>query len=260
MTRPGVPRPQNKPDAASASFHTTSTTASTASLIAYFAISIVINSAGNVLTLVTSAKIHPSYLGAAYWTAATANFGNALHWNLFWSFIIIGLMTIVLNALLVGHWSWQRALGNLLFMLPFSALIQVFADFFNGVYPFFAGLPAAHSPAMIIFYICLNFFGDALIGIAISIYQRVNLILHPADDLMQILRFKYLKGHAATAMWVSYLPPTILTVIALIISHQFTNFGLGTIFALLFQGGITGAADKIVFPRLHHRAIHVSQN
>lgn len=51
--------------------------------IAYFALSLVINSAGNVLTLVTSAKIHPSFLGAAYWSAAEANLGTAFHWNLF---------------------------------------------------------------------------------------------------------------------------------------------------------------------------------
>lgn len=34
--------------------------------IAYFALSIVINSMGNVLTLVTSSHIHPQFLGSAY--------------------------------------------------------------------------------------------------------------------------------------------------------------------------------------------------
>lgn len=43
--------------------------------IAYFAFSLVINSAGNVLTLVTSAKIHPSFLGAAYWTPPKRTWG-----------------------------------------------------------------------------------------------------------------------------------------------------------------------------------------
>ncbi|MHA5168002.1 fructose permease [Oenococcus oeni] len=234
-------------------------TISMQSSIAYFILSLVINSAGNVLTLVTSAKIHPSYLGAAYWTAATANFGDALNWNLFWAFIIIGVLTVILNAILIGHWSWSRAIGNMIFMVPFSALIQVFADFFNGVYPVFKGLPEARSLGMIILYIVLNFFGVALIATAISIYQRVNLVLHPADDLMQVLRFKYFKGNAAAAMWVSYIPPTVLAIIALIIDHQFTNLGLGTIFAFLFQGGITGFADKRVFLHLHHQALDVGK-
>ncbi len=99
-----------------------------------FILSLVINSAGNVLTLVTSAKIHPSYLGAAYWTAAEANLSVAFGWNLFWTFLILGVLTTILNAILVGHWSWRRAIGNLVFMVPFSALIQIFQDFFIGKY------------------------------------------------------------------------------------------------------------------------------
>lgn len=237
---------------------TTGRTISMSKSILFFVLSLVINSAGNVITLVTSSKIHPSYLGSAYWTAAEANFATAIHWNLFWTFLIIGILTTVLNAILIGKWEWGRALGNLIFMVPFSFLIQVFEDFFMGKYPsLFKGFPDANSAGMVIFYILLNFFGVAMIATAISIYQRVNLVLHPADDLMQVLRFKYFKGNANVAMWVSYIPPTILAIIAFLVTRQFTNFGLGTIFALLFQGGITGIADKVIFPRLKHQAVDV---
>jgi len=112
---------------------------------------------------------------------------------------------------------------------------------------------------MIIFYVALNFLGVAFIAVAISIYQRVNLVLHPADDLMQILRFRYFKGQAAKAMWASYIPPTIMAIIALVITRQFTNFGLGTVFAFLAQGGITGIADKVIFPNLKHQAVDVGK-
>ncbi|MCH4163627.1 MAG: fructose permease [Lentilactobacillus diolivorans] len=232
-------------------------TISMSTSIFYFVISLVINSAGNVLTLVTSAKIHPSYLGSAYWTAAEANLGVAFGWNLFWAFLIFGILITVLNAVLVGKWEWRRALGNLIFMVPFSALIQIFEDFFIGKYPIFSGLPDANTPFMIGFYILLNFFGVALIGTAISIYQRVNLVLHPADDLMQILRFKYFKGNANIAMWASYIPPTLMAILAFIITKNFTNLGIGTIFAFLFQGGITGIADHRVFPWLKHQNLDV---
>ncbi|CAM2839951.1 GtrA-like protein domain-containing protein [Fructilactobacillus fructivorans] len=118
--------------------------------IMFFILSLIINSAGNVLTLVTTAKIHPSFLGSAYWTAAETNLGNAFHWNLFWAFLILGVAITILNAFLVGHWDWGRAIGNVIFMVPFSALIQVFDDFFmDGSLPvigkvsFFAGFPEA---------------------------------------------------------------------------------------------------------------------
>lgn len=56
---------------------------------AYFALSIVINSMGNVLTLVTSSHVHPQFLGSAYWTAAENNLGIAVLGNnsmtLFWA-------------------------------------------------------------------------------------------------------------------------------------------------------------------------------
>ncbi|WP_407888684.1 fructose permease [Levilactobacillus sp. N40-8-2] len=227
--------------------------------LAFFALSIVINSAGNVLTLVTSAKIHPSFLGAAYWSAAEANLGAAFHWNLFWAFLILGFLTAALNTVLIHHWDWKRIAGNMAFMVPFSALIQVFADFFNGKTAMFAGLPDAHSAGMVAGYITLNFLGVALIAIAISIYQRVNLVLHPADDLMQILRFRYFKGNASRAMWASYIPPTIMAIIALLITHSFVNFGLGTVFAFLAQGGITGIADRVIFPKLKHQQVDVGK-
>ena len=107
---------------------------------------------------------------------------------------------------------------------------------------------------MIILYVLINFLGVTFIGVAISIYQRVNLVLHPADDLFQILRFRYFKGNATLAMWASYIPPTIMALAA-IPAMGLANFGLGTIFALLFQGGITGLADKLIFPKLKHQAL-----
>ncbi|PTM24902.1 fructose permease [Lactobacillus sp. PFC-70] len=233
-------------------------TMSMSKALAFFALSLVINSAGNVLTLVTSAKIHPSFLGAAFWTAAEANMGTALHWNLFWAFLIVGFLTSVLNAILIHHWEWKRVIGNMAFMVPFSALIQIFEDFFTGKYPqLYVGLPEAHGMGMVLLYVALNFLGVAFIAVAISIYQRVNLVLHPSDDLMQILRFRYFKGNATTAMWVSYVPPFLMAVFAAIVTGQIVNFGLGTLFAFLFQGSITGWADKVVFPHLKHQALDV---
>ena len=221
--------------------------------IAYFALSIVINSMGNVLTLVTSSHIHPHFLGSAYWTAAENNLGLAVLGKdnplaLFWAFMILGMLTSVLNAILMKKWDWKRIGGNFIFMLPFSIFIQWFSNMINQI------MPDAYSLPMVILYVLINFFGVALIGTAISIYQRVNLVLHPADDLFQILRFRYCKGNATVSMWMSYIPPTIFALIAMP-KIGLANFGLGTIFALLFQGAITGWADKHIFGKLTHQAL-----
>ena len=63
-------------------------TISMAESVTYFVISLVINSLGNVLTLISSDHVHPSFLGSAYWTAADADLGHAFlgnnSWVLFW--------------------------------------------------------------------------------------------------------------------------------------------------------------------------------
>lgn len=86
-------------------------TISLAASWAFFAFSIVINSMGNVLTLVTSSHIHPQFLGSAYWTAAENNLGIAVLGNkpttLFWAFMVLGMLTSVLNAILMHKWDWR---------------------------------------------------------------------------------------------------------------------------------------------------------
>lgn len=220
--------------------------------LGYFAISLVINSLGNVLTLISSDHIHPSFLGSAYWTAADADLGHAFlgnnAWVLFWAFFGLGVFISFLNAFLLKKLDWKRIGGNIAFMLPFSLFIQWFANLFES-------LPQATSWVGDILYVLLNFFGVFLIGTAISIYQRVNLVLHSQDDLFQIIRFKYVHGNAAVAMWLSYLPPTIFGLIVFLATGRIDNIGIGTIFAFLCQGSFTGWADKHVFPKLKHQAL-----
>ncbi|GAP00027.1 fructose permease [Fructobacillus ficulneus] len=222
--------------------------------LSYFAFSLVINSMGNVLTIVTSQKIHPTFLGSAYWTAAQNGWNVAFLGgkNVSIVFFVVGMLVAILNMVLNRKVDIKRFLGNLAFMVPFSALISVFVDAFTKI------LPEAHGWAMDLAYVLLNFVGVALIAIAISIYQRTNIVLHPADDLMQVLRFKYFNGNAGLAMWVSYIPPTIIGIVALIAYPDFSNYGLGTVFAFLFQGNITGWADTRIFSKLKHQGISTS--
>ena len=226
---------------------------SMATSIAYFSLSIVVNSMGNVLTLVTSSHIHPAFLGSAYWTAAENNLGYAILGKdnslaLFWAFMVLGMLTSVLNAILMKKWDWKRIGGNVGVVGPSSFFVPWFSNIFSGI------MPDAHGLPRVILYVLINFLGVAFIGVAISIYQRVNLVLHPADDLYQILRFRFCKGNATVSMWMSYIPPTIFALIALP-KMGLANFGLGTIFALLFQGAITGWADRHVFSKLKHQAL-----
>lgn len=91
------------------------------------------------------------------------------------------------------------------------------------------------------------------ISIGISIYQRINVVLHPADDLMQIIRFDYVHGNPAIAQVLSFTPPLIAIIVIYFFTGNIYAVNIGTIFALLFQGAMVGVADKVVFPALKHR-------
>ena len=93
-------------------------------------------------------------------------------------------------------------------------------------------MPDAHSLPMVVLYVLINFLGVTLIGVAISIYQRVNLVLHPADDLFQILRFRYFKGNATLPNGLNslFLPrQTILTTTAILQKYLYAEILLQTI-------------------------------
>ncbi len=61
--------------------------------------------------------------------------------TLVWAFMILGMLTSVLNAILMHKWDWHRIMGNFEFMLPFSIFIQLFSDIFNRIMPDVYSLP-----------------------------------------------------------------------------------------------------------------------
>lgn len=206
-------------------------------LIGEFVISILINALGNALTVSLN-------LGSAFWTAAAVNLSHALPISLGNMLVLNGFLIIAANAILLRKLEWRRIAGNLIFMVPFSYLVGWFTQLVMLT-------PINHLP--LIPRILLDFLGVAFIGTGISIYQRINVMLHPADDLMQILRFNYFHGNATAAQITSFMPPLIAIVITFFFTHQIYAVNIGTIFALLFQGAIVAWADKHIMPKLKHR-------
>lgn len=212
-------------------------TSSIGLLLGYFILSIFLNSLGNALTVSLN-------LGSALWTAAAVNIAKITPISLSAMLFISGFIVIIVNLIILKKVNVKRILGNLIFMTPFSILVGIFATELVKL-----GIHSLNLPVRI-FLDCL---GVVLIAIAISLYQRINWMLHPVDDLMQIIRFKYFKGSSTIAQLVTFTPPIVAIIISVIVSHHIYAINVGTIFALLCQGPIVGIADKIVFPSLKHR-------
>lgn len=213
--------------------------------IGYFMISIIFNALGNALTVALN-------LGSALWTASAVNLTHFTAIPLDVMLFAFGIAVILINILILHKLEWHRVLGNIIFMVPFSYLIgymtQLMLVFDINLLP-------------LAIRIILDLIGICFIAVGISIYQRVDLILHPCDDLMQIIRFKYFRGSATIAQLVTFVPPIVITILCWIISRQIYAINIGTIFALLFQGTLVGIFDQVVFPTLkHHHLIKKEAN
>jgi len=198
--------------------------------------SILLNSAGNALTIATN-------LGSAVWTGSSVNLANWIHIPLGTTLLLYGIVVTILNQLMLGHFDRRRFISNLLYILPFSYLVEFIGYFWTW-------LGIGHLPLVV--RLVINLLGLLTVAAAVSIYQRCNLIQHPNDDLSYILRFRFLHGSAIIAQWTSYLPPVIITILAFIATGQLRAIGIGTLFALLAQGAIMGWSDTHVFPSLKH--------
>lgn len=204
--------------------------------ISFFTISLVLNSFGNGLSVAST-------MGSAPWTASAANLSNATGLPIG---IFLGLVAIsiaFLNMFLAMSFNWPRLLGNIIFGLSFSFLVSFFASFFISI--------GIHSLAWWI-RLPIDFFAVWTIGVAISIYQRVNWILHPLDDLTNILRFDYFHGNASKAQMSNFIAAIALSLFAFIFSHQFVALGLGTLVSFLFQGRNIAWSDHYIFKHLVH--------
>ncbi|GKT02703.1 hypothetical protein ACRYI5_05305 [Furfurilactobacillus sp. WILCCON 0119] len=222
-------------------------------------ISILLNSAFNALTVATN-------MGSAVWTASAVNLA---HWVMHTTnpavasqalglvLTIYGIVVAFLDLLLIGRFDGLRLIRNILFVVPFSYLIQFIVPFWSNV----VGIKYLHGdfahPWQLALLMVINIIGLFGVGAAVSLYQRANLIMHPNDDLSYIIRFRYLKGLATASQMLSYIPPiTIMLICFFVNGHQLWAVNFGTVWAFLTQGWVQGWSDRHFIPSLkHHFAV-----
>ena len=144
----------------------------------FLAFSIVLNSAANALTISTN-------LGSAVWTGSSVNLANWIHVPLGTTLFGYGIVITLMNQLLLGKFDRRRLISNLLYIVPFSYLVEWIGYFWDWL-----GVGRLSLTGRVIVDI-IGLFGVAF---AVSIYQRCNIIMHPNDDLSYIIRFRFLHG------------------------------------------------------------------
>lgn len=90
--------------------------------ISFFAISLMLNSFGNGLSVATA-------MGSAPWTAGAANLAHLTGWQIGIFLALFATSIAFLNMFLAMNFNWIRFTGNVLFGLSFSLLVGIFAAF-----------------------------------------------------------------------------------------------------------------------------------
>ncbi len=205
-------------------------------------IGLLLNAFGNALSVAANA-------GSGIWTAAAVNIAYWIHGNVGIILLIVGVLSALLNQLLIRKVDIPRFIGEVAFISCFSYFIDLFVGIFTKW-----GIPALPLG----WRMALSVLGVTIFACSISIYQRANLIMHPNDDTSNILRFMYLGGRATASQLVDFIPPIIMIAVCYAATRQIYSVNVGTLYSILFNGIIIAASDKHIMPHLYHnfRASH----
>ncbi|HCD06667.1 hypothetical protein [Companilactobacillus crustorum] len=197
---------------------------------------LILNAFGNGLCISAN-------MGSGLWTASAVNLNKWLGWNTGLLLFIIGVINAITNQFLIKRFDGKRLVGEGLYVLFFSYFVNIFTDLLNMV-----GVPSLP----IVIRAILSCLGVAFFCVAISLYQRANIVMHPNDDTTNILRFLYLKGNSTAAQIIDFIPPIIIIIVAGLAVHNVYSVNVGTIFSFIFNGILIASADKFIWPSLKH--------
>ena len=153
-------------------------------------VGLVLNAAGNGLCIVGA-------MGGGLWTAAAINLNDWQGWNIGAVLFTFGVLNALSNLLLIRRWDWPRLIGEVIYTLFFSYFVNVFYLAIHMARTWQLANGGAH------FRLLLR---GLLFCVAISLYQRANIIMHPNDDTTNILRFLYFKGNATASQITDFIP------------------------------------------------------
>ena len=198
-------------------------------------IGLALNAFGNGLTV-------SSNTGSAVYTASSVELAKVFTGVNVAVFIFgWGLVNAIINQFLIKRVDLVRFAKGILYTFFFSYFIDLFSGAFNAM-----GLPQQSWLVRTLF----SLLGTFTIGVSISIYQRANLLMHPNDDMTNILRFDYFHGSAVIAQAVDLSLPIITIVICSTLLWHVYAVSIATVCYFLFTGTVIKYTDKWVWPSL----------
>ncbi|MDR3241003.1 MAG: hypothetical protein LBT37_02385 [Lactobacillaceae bacterium] len=203
--------------------------------IIFVLIGLALNGIGNGIAVTTG-------MGSAAWTAASANLQVITLIPKGYFLFLFGFLSALSVIILTKKFDLKHFIGNMLFVLFFSYLVNFASQFFI----IFSDFP-------LVIRIIIDALSVVVVGTGISITMRVSLITHPLDDLVIYTRFRYFKGNPLISQVVNFSFPMVISLLIWITTGKITSINIGTLFSFFGIGAVIGWADDHVMPSLVYR-------
>ena len=185
---------------------------------------IAINAAGNSLTIVTN-------LGSLLWPASIVNIMHAMHWSMAMSIFTEGMVVSLLTILLEKHPTWHQWIDELIFLVPYSLLMQLFATGYRA-----AGIDQLPFVPRLIF----DLIGFIISFAGLVMYSDCAWCFYPHDVLSSCLKHKW---NPKFMKIFNLVIPLLIILLLFFKNHTIYALHVGTVIALLFQHGISEFFD-----------------
>ncbi|MBB1079588.1 sugar permease [Limosilactobacillus sp. STM2_1] len=187
----------------------------------FLALAIILNSIGHSLTIVTN-------LGSMPWPASIVNIMQMMNWNMTETIFTEGLFVIGLNILLVGAFVPQEFGWEMIFLIPYSILMQLFANLWR-----LWGIDTSHLSWRFSF----DILGLIIAFAGYALYQQCDCCYHPHDKLTVFLKRRV---NVKFTKYFNIVLPVIIILLCSLKNHMIYAFNVGTLIGYLSQRRIVG--------------------
>lgn len=182
---------------------------------------ITLNAMGNSMTIVTN-------LGSLLWPASIVNMMHALGWSMMASIFTEGIVVSLLTMLLEKNQSFKEWGEELIFLTPYSILMQAFATVWRawGIdqLPFWPRL-------------LMDFLGLMISFAGLAMYSDCAWCFHPHDVLSHCLRSRW--SPRLMKLFNIFVPLLVIAITFIIKNHTVYALHIGTVVGLLMQSRFT---------------------
>lgn len=195
-------------------------------------VSIFLNSLGGALTVIANVGVSP-------WSAAGINMENYLSISFGTALLISSLILQIIVVVVEKNIPFKRIVFDFLYMFVYSYGVDAWLYAFKGL----------HIESVAMNY-AIFFIGMIFVAIAISIYVKLDIVLHPIDLFYKMLRDRFFNGNVVKAQLINYGIPIVLAILFGILDHDIVALSIGTIIYFLLFGKVLDTIDKKINIRI----------